>query len=139
MKNSCTVLRGLITVHQRSSDWHACLTGEPSCWGCGRTPAIAIGQLLMAHEDRFTVLPGRKPFRPSTRKALDALGCVFAILCVLTGVVSVPVVTWHGTHGGALDAPAWAFWMGAVALVSGVVASWLFYRVSPRKFYRLDK
>lgn len=44
-----------IVVTKRSSDWHACIEGAPEYWGCGSTPAEAIGQLVMAHTPTFKV------------------------------------------------------------------------------------
>ena len=42
-----------IRITQRSSDWHACISGHPEIWGCGRDPLEAIGDLVMAHTQAF--------------------------------------------------------------------------------------
>ena len=38
-----------ILVTRRSNDYHSCLKDEPGVWGCGKTPAEAVGQMMMSH------------------------------------------------------------------------------------------
>jgi len=37
-----------ITITKQSGDYHACITGMPSMWGCGITPDEAIISLVAA-------------------------------------------------------------------------------------------
>ncbi len=41
----------MIHTHRRWNDWHACLAGDPTRWGCGRTEAEAIGSCIITHGD----------------------------------------------------------------------------------------
>lgn len=38
-----------IDVTKRSDDYHACITGKPEIWGCGRNVDEAIGDLIRSH------------------------------------------------------------------------------------------
>lgn len=44
-----------IVVTKRISDFHACIEGKETLWGCGETYAKAIGDLVMAHEEAFNI------------------------------------------------------------------------------------
>ena len=35
-----------IVFTKRAFDWHACVEGVPATWGCGRSPAEALGELV---------------------------------------------------------------------------------------------
>ena len=42
-----------ITVTQRSDDWHACVTGDPAQWDCGKSPTEAVNSLVTSHAEQF--------------------------------------------------------------------------------------
>ena len=44
-----------LKVTARNDDYHACPEGKPEHWECGRTPAEAIGKLVMTHRELFDV------------------------------------------------------------------------------------
>lgn len=43
-----------IAIVKRHSDYHASID-KPGCWGCGRSPIEAIGQLVAAHAEEFQI------------------------------------------------------------------------------------
>jgi len=44
-----------IIYTKRSSDWHACLEGQPAIWGCGKSVDEAVGALVRNHPEQFGV------------------------------------------------------------------------------------
>ncbi len=44
-----------IVLTRRSDDWHAAIKGEPGRWGCGKSPAEALGTLVLARPEAFGV------------------------------------------------------------------------------------
>ncbi len=44
-----------IVVTKRIDDYHACISGHPEIWGCGKDERQAIGNLVMAHESEFNI------------------------------------------------------------------------------------
>lgn len=38
-----------VTITRRHDDFHACITGNSAVWDCGRTPAEAVGNLIITH------------------------------------------------------------------------------------------
>lgn len=44
-----------VVVTRRHDDFHACITGEPGVWGCGKSQKSAIGDLVTAHAERFGI------------------------------------------------------------------------------------
>lgn len=44
-----------ITVSRRSDDYHACVSGEPGKWDCGKTISEAVGNLIMSHREEFDI------------------------------------------------------------------------------------
>jgi hypothetical protein len=47
-----------IHVHPRSSDWHACIGGDATLWGCGNTVEAAVEGALRSHRrDLLTAAP----------------------------------------------------------------------------------
>jgi hypothetical protein len=44
-----------IVVTKRADDYHACIEGQPSFWGCGKTPDAAVGSLVQSHPEQFSV------------------------------------------------------------------------------------
>lgn len=49
---------GPFTITKRTSDFHACITGETAAWGCGQSTAEAIGDVVMSNIHRFVFLNG---------------------------------------------------------------------------------
>lgn len=50
-----------IAVSKRSDDYHACIDGKPELWGCGRTGAEAIGDMIKSHQKHFNIEITRWP------------------------------------------------------------------------------
>jgi hypothetical protein len=49
-----------VTIHvrQRSTDWHACIDGDTTRWGCGSTIEQAVESVLRCHRpDLLTAAP----------------------------------------------------------------------------------
>jgi hypothetical protein len=46
-----------IVITERSSDFHACIAGHPEVWGCGKTPAYAVEDMISAHPEEFDPEP----------------------------------------------------------------------------------
>lgn len=44
-----------IIITKRSDDLHACLDGHPEIWGCGKTSAQALGDMINAHQKTFNI------------------------------------------------------------------------------------
>lgn len=44
-----------IVITERASDLHACIRGHPELWGCGRTYAEAIGNVINSHREEFNI------------------------------------------------------------------------------------
>lgn len=44
-----------IKVTQRWRDWHARIEGRSGCWGCGATRAEAVGALVLAWPELFSI------------------------------------------------------------------------------------
>ena len=44
-----------LKVTKRTGDWHCCVEGDESVWGCGKTIAEAIGNLVWSHADWFGI------------------------------------------------------------------------------------
>lgn len=44
-----------VTITRRSDDFHACLTGDDRIWDCGKSPAEAVGNLVITHANRLGV------------------------------------------------------------------------------------
>jgi hypothetical protein len=45
-----------IIWRKRTDDFHACINGEPGYWGCGKTLHAAIGNLILTHPGRFSIV-----------------------------------------------------------------------------------
>lgn len=44
-----------ILITKRSFDYHACIEGDKTRWGSGKTAEEAIGSLIMSHPDPFNI------------------------------------------------------------------------------------
>lgn len=44
-----------IEVTRRTDDYHACISGHPEIWGCGKDRESAIGDLVRSHQNEFGV------------------------------------------------------------------------------------
>lgn len=45
----------IIKVTKRTDDYHACISGQPGYWDCGKSPREAIGNLVQTHPEMFGV------------------------------------------------------------------------------------
>lgn len=45
-----------IIVTKRNDDYHACLSGHPEIWGCGKNESEAIGDLIRSHTQRLNIM-----------------------------------------------------------------------------------
>lgn len=44
-----------IVITKRSDDYHACIDGHQEIWGCGRDQNAAVGDLVRAHQEFFSI------------------------------------------------------------------------------------
>jgi hypothetical protein len=44
-----------ILITERTSDFHACIDGQPGKWGCGKTPMHAIADLVLTWRADFGI------------------------------------------------------------------------------------
>ncbi|MBU1179381.1 hypothetical protein KJ885_00365 [Patescibacteria group bacterium] len=44
-----------IIIKRRPADYHASLQEKPGVWGCGKTQATAIGDMIMSHPAEFGI------------------------------------------------------------------------------------
>lgn len=44
-----------LVVTRRSDDYHVCINGDKTLWGCGKTIDEAIGSCVRSHRDRLGI------------------------------------------------------------------------------------
>lgn len=49
-------MKTYITITRRTDDFHAAIAGDARIWDCGKTQAEAVGNLIMSHPDKFTIV-----------------------------------------------------------------------------------